>query len=132
MTTELKNLMVNIPHSWLNPLRKQSFRLKLSIEDFLSLGLVEFVRNLPDAYMQYMDAKLPDPILKADKEHYEVLTLTINLHWSKMLEQDAKALQVTPLTLIYVSLLWLADLPEDDHHLITARDQKSWLSHSIA
>lgn len=44
-----------------------------------------------------------------------------------MLEIEAKALQVTPLNLLYVSLLWLTALPEDDEHLIQAKASQSWL-----
>lgn len=126
MNNELKKITLAVPHVWLNPLRKQAFRSKLSIEDFLSMGLVEFIRNLPDAYMNYMETRLPDPLEKND-DVFESIEWTIHSDWADVLEIEARALEVTPLTLLYVSLLWLADLPEDDEHLIQAKASQSWL-----
>lgn len=127
MNAEIKKITLAVPHVWLNPLRKQAFRLKLSIEDFLSMGLVEFIRNLPDAYLNHLEEKLPNPLEKND-DVFETISWTIHVDWANVLEIEAKALEVTPLTLLYVSLLWLADLPEDDAHLVNAKQANAWLS----
>lgn len=126
MSTELKKINLSVPHDWLTPLRKQAFRLKLKIDDFVSLGVVEFIRCLPDAYFNYMDAELPDPLDNEDQT-FEVLALIIHQQWSTLLEIEAKTLEVTPLALLYISLLWLADQPEDDEHLLKAKNSQSWL-----
>jgi hypothetical protein len=127
MTTELKKINLAVPHDWLTPLRKQAFRLQLKIDDFVSLGVVEFIRCLPDAYFDYMDADLPDPLDNEDQT-FEVLALMIHQQWSTLLEIEAKTLEVTPLALLYISLLWLADQPEDDEHLLKAKISQSWLA----
>lgn len=126
MNTELKKITLAVPHRWLNPLRKQAFRFKMNIDDFLSMGLVEFIRNLPDAYLDHMDAQLPDPLEKTD-DIFDTVNWAIHNDWANMLEIEAKALQITPLNLLYVSLLWLTALPEDDEHLIQAKASQSWL-----
>jgi hypothetical protein len=51
----------------------------------------------------------------------------IHQQWSTLLEIEAKTLEVTPLALLYISLLWLADQPEDDEHLLKAKNSQSWL-----
>lgn len=127
MNNELKKITLAVPHLWLNPLRKQSFRLQMKIDDYLSMGLVEFIRNLPDAYMDYMETALPDPLDKSN-DVFESVNWSIHGDWADVLEIEARALEVTPLALLYVSLLWLADLPEDDEHLIQAKDATAWLN----
>lgn len=127
MSNDIKKITLAVPHGWLNTLRKQAFRFQMKFDDFLSMGLVEFVRNLPDAYLDHMEAVLPDPIEKSD-ELFESITWAIHPEWAVMLESDARALEVTPLTLLYVSLLWLANLPEDDEHLRRAKDSSAWLT----
>ncbi len=126
MNNKLKKITLAVPHLWLNPLRKQSFRLQMKIDDYLSMGLVEFIRNLPDAYLNHLEAKLPNPLEKND-DVFETISWTIHVDWASILDMEARALEVTPLTLLYVSLLWLADLPEDDEHLIQAKASQSWL-----
>lgn len=81
--------------------RKQAFRLQLKIDDFVSLGVVEFIRCLPDAYFDYMDTELPD-LLDNEDQTFEVLALIIHQQWSTLLEIEAKTLDVTPLALLYI------------------------------
>lgn len=127
-TNTLKTLPLNVPHAWLNPLLKQAFRFQLKIDDFVALGLVEFLHCLPGSFLDYMDTEIPDPLNKADHEVFEVLMLTLHKDWTEELEKEAKRLGFTPLTLLYVSLRWLADQPEDDEHLLKAKNSQSWLA----
>lgn len=104
MNNELKKITLAVPHQWLNPLRKQAFRFKMNIDDFLSMGLVEFIRNLPDAYLNHLEAKLPNPLEKNDSV-FESVNWAIHNDWADVLEMEARALEVTALTLLYVFIV---------------------------